>query len=510
MINPGGVVYLCNVPWDRNYNHISDGATPEALIAGASHAFTQYTYTRKDKILKLGVSADAIVGANYVIYKNVGFSSKYYYAFIQKVEFISENSCFVYLETDVYQTWKNNITFGDCFVEREHVLTDTIGDNTIPENLELGEYIKNSQADWTALDNLATIVVITKTAAGARIHGRVYNGIFSALAFVPFFGTGYVDDLVDFLETYDSAAIDAAVVAIFTYPSALLPAGSTSGTTLTGDTFLSTYITKTVTINKTTIDGYTPKNNKLFCWPYNFLHITNLQGQSLDLKLEMFDAGYPSSTLSFHAKGCLMPGARVITSPSNYKVHESWNYEEAITLANYPLCAWTSDVWKNWIGQNALGVATGFAGSGLAIAAAGATGQAMGVAGGIIGIANQLSTVYQAWIAPPSVHGNINNASVNVAVDAQHFVFNQMQIRAEYAAIIDDYFSMFGYKVCRVKAPQMTGRAYWNYIKTVDCIIMGGIPVEDKAKLESIFNKGVTVWHEYGNIGDYSLTNSIS
>ena len=40
--------------------------------------------------------------------------------------------------------------------------------------------------------------------------------------------------------------------------------------------------------NYTNIDGYVPKNKKLFTQPYNFLYVTNLCGSTLELGYEYF------------------------------------------------------------------------------------------------------------------------------------------------------------------------------------------------------------------------------
>ena len=88
------------------------------------------------------------------------------------------------------------------------------------------------------------------------------------------------------------------------------------------------------------------------------------------------------------------------------------------------------------------------------------------------------------------------------------FSFYKMSIKKEYAKIIDDFFSMFGYKVNEVKIPNVTGRQNWNYVKTIDANILGDIPQEDMQKLKDIFNSGVTFWHNPNTFLDYSQSNN--
>ena len=89
------------------------------------------------------------------------------------------------------------------------------------------------------------------------------------------------------------------------------------------------------------------------------------------------------------------------------------------------------------------------------------------------------------------------------------FYFLGMSIKEEYARIIDDYFSMFGYKVDTVKVPNITGRAEWNFIKTVDCNADGNIPQEDLETIKKACNTGITFWHNPDHMYNYSLSNTI-
>ena len=88
------------------------------------------------------------------------------------------------------------------------------------------------------------------------------------------------------------------------------------------------------------------------------------------------------------------------------------------------------------------------------------------------------------------------------------FSFYKMSIKQEYAKIIDDFFSMYGYKVNEVKIPNILGRTNWNYVKTIDCNLLGDIPQEDMQKLKDIFNSGVTFWHNPNTFLDYSQSNN--
>ena len=86
----------------------------------------------------------------------------------------------------------------------------------------------------------------------------------------------------------------------------------------------------------------------------------------------------------------------------------------------------------------------------------------------------------------------------------------KMSIKEEYAKIIDNFFSMFGYKVNVVKVPNITGRTNWNYVKTIDCNFTGDIPQEDLNIIRSAFNNGITLWHNASTMYNYGNSNNIT
>ena len=84
-----------------------------------------------------------------------------------------------------------------------------------------------------------------------------------------------------------------------------------------------------------------------------------------------------------------------------------------------------------------------------------------------------------------------------------------MSVREEYAKIIDQYFSMYGYSINEVKLPNITGRSNWNYVKTIGANIEGDIPEGDINEIKSLFNNGITLWHNTSTYLDYSQNNAI-
>ena len=78
----------------------------------------------------------------------------------------------------------------------------------------------------------------------------------------------------------------------------------------------------------------------------------------------------------------------------------------------------------------------------------------------------------------------------------------------ENIKMIDDYFSMYGYKVNRLGTPHIHVRSKWDYLKTINGNLEGNIPEVDMKKLIMMINNGCTFWHDTSHFLDYSQTNS--
>jgi hypothetical protein len=112
-------------------------------------------------------------------------------------------------------------------------------------------------------------------------------------------------------------------------------------------------------------------------------------------------------------------------------------------------------------------------------------------------------------MTPDNIRGNIATGDVILSMKQYGFTYRKMSIKYEYARIIDEYFSMFGYKVNTCKIPQFTSRRNWNYIRTRGIAIEAQIPQADLQSIKDIFNNGVTMWHNPSTFMDYSQSNNI-
>lgn len=484
--------------------------------------FDNLTYVRKDEVLRIptdetgsGTTYEDLLQYNFCMYQNTHFDNKWFYAFITDVKWINPSLTEIKLETAYYQTWQFDLVFMDSFIEREHVNDDTIGLHTLPEGLETGEFIVNNiYNDNTFLTNLVYIVGSTcypnsASAENSQAGSGVYNGIYSGVKYFRYDDVSSIDII---LELYAQAGKSDSITGIFLAPSLLAPLKTGATYREVNDSTGAYYYLYSVNKNYT-LDGYTPKNNKLKCFPYNYLMATNNNGNAVTYRYELFKG----STCDFGVYGALTPGCSIFMNPVGYKRNSSTgsNYSEGLTAGKFPTCNFANDMYTNWLTQQSVnhsydliksGV-TGFTG-GLAIG-----GIAGGIAGGALGLAGtiwqQMREKENHQFIPPQVQGNINCGDVTTSLGINTFSYYQMSIRSEFASIIDSYFSMYGYLVNRVGTPHLHVRTYYDYIKTNGINIEGNVPEPDLNQIRSMFDNGIRFWHDTSKYLDFSVNNSI-
>ena len=265
----------------------------------------------------------------------------------------------------------------------------------------------------------------------------------------------------------------------------------------------------------TTIDSYTPKNNKVLCSPYSYLMVSNNAGTNVCYAWELF-----SDTPTFECLGAVSQGCDIKLFPKNYRFANTAtaNYDFAVSCNKFPMLSWNSDYYLNWVAVNGnyqevslelsgLEFGLGLVGSMLTGDFSGSGfGEAVGLGKNV---ANVLQQNREAKMTPDSAKGNLVGGDLTFALERTTFTLHKVTIRAEYAKMIDDYFTCYGYKVNSLKNPNITGRRYWNYVKTVGCNVTANAPQEDIEEIRGLFDRGITIWHDPTKFLDYTQNNTI-
>lgn len=479
-----------------------------------------FTYQRKDSVIRYPAHIDSILTYNYVMYQNDAYTNKWFYAFITGMEYVNDNMTYITIKTDVYQTWQFDMVWKRSFIEREHVNVDTVGGHTVPENIELGPYKVYSRT----LDNVNNkLSLVTLSTVGPSDYENytmnLYNNIPTPGVYCKW-SKSYYSELRKFINGLNKKGKISSIVSIFYCPEWLAP--TTDGTIYVDN---NTSISPTVSMGISRInnlDGYVPKNKKLLTYPYCYIGLSNGMGMYKTYKQEKWSLN-SDNQMQIDMRGVLVPSASIRCFPVDYNGESGRCDDESITLGKFPQIAWSNDLYTNWQTQNGVNIGgiqlsateSAIAGSILKIgvgAAMASTGNVMGagfIGSGISDIYGAVQQEYQHSIIPNAVEGSINSGDVSTIINANRLHIYKMGITSEYAKICDMYLSMYGYKMNRVDIPHITGRENWNYVKTIGANIEGNIPENDLNEIKSIFNNGVTLWHKASTYLDYSQDNPI-
>ena len=537
-ITPQGDIYLCKTPLENDYkNQLTfSNATSQFNYFNSKvfRSFDNYTYIKHDNIIKVGLNIDEIIGCNYLFYRNEGFSNKWYYCFITNMEYVNENCTSITFETDVWQTYQFDLTYKQCFVEREHVNDDTVGLHTVPENLETGDYIIDKKTKKAGYDTthicfiLATTMYpyITQTDGKWYLNGgyanpcNVYNSNLSGLEYWWYTNTANgIERLQHTIQAFNNSGQGEGIYMIFTCPDncfekvlenqnegfwGYVKQKQGSYNIAWGD------VNTDEIYKATTLNGYTPRNKKLLTWPFCYILMNNGNGGNAIYKYELFKNS--NNICYFTIDNAICPGASIFLTPAHYNLNDATFHDvmDGLPLGKFPMCSWNSDAYINWLTQNSANVKMSLLSSAFNIGANVMQQNPIGaVSSGIGAISNVLQIMNKRDTATPQAEGNTNSGDVIYSMSETTFTCYQMSIKEEYAQIIDKYFDMFGYKVNIVKLPNITGRTNWKYVKTIDCNIEGDIPQQHLQLLRQMFNNGVTLWHNASTMYDYSQSNNI-
>lgn len=367
----GQVRLFTGIPWDNKYEDTLYFASKSDQTA----YFTQLTpvhimtgATRfHDGVIKVDALEDNIRHCNYMMFQNMNFGSKWFYAFITGTEYVNNQLTYVYYEIDEIQTWLyDGCTLLQCMIDRQHSETDAIFGNLIPEDIGAPElfvetdHILNTSneemgfgeqdiscvvfasVDWDdveqepvtspiqVVNNLLTCATPVVEATNYIQDGQVNQGAWAV-------AEGVLDSII---EANKSDAIIGGVCV----PSYFCNYTQHSqGRSVYYE--LSNFLGS--------MDGYTPKNKKLLNSPYNVIRLQASDGQSVFLKPELVDS---PTYISFRCIPVITMNPEVTVIPLEYK-GQSVDYEDAITFNKFPQFAYAVDGYKAWVASGGLATA---------------------------------------------------------------------------------------------------------------------------------------------------------
>lgn len=498
---PNTAVYLCNVPLEMDQKNQLDFADTTAQHLYFSNnikkSYSSFTYQRKDNVLRVPECIDDLWDCNYVMYQNSNFGSKWFYCFIDHMEYVNPNCTALYLKTDVFQTWIFDATIMESFVERQHTATDFIGEYCEPEPLSVKAYpTTKTQLGVTGRAtqiHQCPIIYFSKQPTAITGVSRVgynsgamtmqYGKIYASINDTQFTADLNLLELAGEMNLIDDVGLSGDQTDITVTQQAAVDT----------ETFIN--------------PPFQPKNKKSLNYCYGKvigdnsfdltvqeLHKDNFDyysecwwGSSPVAYVDLRDV--PNTIISY--KG--FPAISVITS----------TYENSI---NHRI----SEIRNVMLGDSLLaggraGITAGLTNSDAGNAAV--LGTAKSMTDDIFNMASLQNAKKNASLEPDTMSGYAS-PSVNFLALLSGVYLIRYAPKTEQFRRIDDFFSKFGYAINKLIPVNYTHRPVWDYIKTLDIIIEGDVPQDDMQELKDIFNSGVTIWHDPAHFGDYSQNNA--
>lgn len=556
-ITPETNVRLIKCPLELDYKNQLTFATKQAQETYFKSLpyleIDDCSYQRKDNIIRYPAHIDSLLEYNYCMYQNENYENKYFYAFIINMQYQNDGTTLISIATDVYQTWQFDLTWKKSFVEREmiNVAADLPGANLIQEDLETGDYVENAS---TSVDGMNHVYVIAYSrdpvADGYTLGSQLYNGcIMNNIANGLWYCICSAGDLLGVLKQITNDAHDSSIITVFTVPALSvygLPNVSNESLNNIQSSFQS-WITglfnsdgRELSLNgvHSSLNGYTPRNQKLKTYPFTYLGFNPSNGTSKVFRYEDF-SGNPG----FSLRSEVSPSPSVLFLPKNYKGSSGVNVAECCSAGGYPTIAWHTDAFNSWLAQNQnminldiqernyndtiaatkkgidiVGDMANAASSGMKMDLGGAASSlAQEAKDGLdlvsIGVNNefyiqkQMAQIEAQKLLPnKGVIGSGNGTLLGYSL-FNNDIFKNYSIKYQFAERIDLYFDMYGYKTNMVKIPNTNNRPKWNYVKTIGANIIANIPQRDLDIIKKMFDSGITLWHDSATFLDYSQNN---
>ena len=536
------VTFYKGVKLSKDYQHVfyygSQSQQDGYFSSLQSMTYNSILYQNfTDNTLRIGKPIKDLDGYNYFTFINnsINFERKKFYCFIDSITSINNNTTEIRYTVDVFNTFAFDYATNRCYILRQHAANDNLYKHLEPENTIGGEYSVNQE--WLYYDddgkqlnmsNMGAILIVNEDYTNgysaspvrnydAGVSGeQVYAGAIIVAANSQSMGIS-VAGLPLALHTIIQQGHSESILGCYLCPDWIINAlGPTSSGTYEG-WVSKIYATRSLkfTPSSTVLNGYTPRNKKLYTYPYRYFCVYNNDGVGEVLKYELNNG----STINLNQYGVAVgkDGVSVITVPYQYNgfvqdwTHNiSWTYNEQLLLNRDNLAEW----WRS----NATAVAIGAMSSIFSAVAAGISAPtALQATAGSATIANNTATgiatqVARAESAPTTSFGNCNTTPSRSSSHLGVFCAD-MCYRKQDLEQIDAYFDRYGYAVNKIETPSQYNREIYTYIQTsgsnITSLGTNYLTNDFISQINAAFDRGITFWYAgasnaYSNIGNFT------
>jgi len=283
------IILAKGIKMDREYNNVLSFNTSQILnILNSNTHYVNSSNTfafiggNNTNVISCPFTYNECLISNYIAFQNTNYSNKWFFAFITNVIRKSNGMTQIEFEVDAWSTWFEDWQKKPCYIIREHVNNDTIGANTVPENLDVGDVIELGEIEDISLSEYFWVAVSTAwlpngASGGDQFSGvTLYNKQISGNKII-LFKVNNAQSIIDlglYIIRTNSDGHIADIQDIFIVPDAVINPSQLTQHTCTVSSYTFNYYTLPYSMDieefntnipkVTSYSDYTPKNRKMF------------------------------------------------------------------------------------------------------------------------------------------------------------------------------------------------------------------------------------------------------
>lgn len=507
MITPNSTIQFLNAPFSSSQNNVlkfsninAQNSYFEGLIYSSGLVKSGCAYQREGdgEFVRVGEKIDEMYKYNYCRFQNPSYGSKWFYAFISKVEYVNSSSCRVYLEMDVFQTYQFDYVLKKSFIDRQTFNSDyynTLADTPSTGDLKtVFQYEKPLSGHYFVLFNADP--TIEDTSDSGSSFPKINN--FTVPCYMAFFDNQ--DDMSELILSVSNKGRADRIQACYFAPVKFGTVGFERQLIPKGDLHLSYDFIDTlhdVPLEllyddfSFTID-YNESYKKELAYPYAKLEIVDrITGKYIELDISKFsNPKQPSFRIIYNFTG----NVEYKVIPLNYN-GQAYSVENAFVVhpnTDLPIFSNTYGKYlKDNTGTNLINGVMSVAGAVGSIA----TGNVAGAVGSFGNIAGIINADNVARKQPNQVSG-LNGDGMEYVNFSPSIYFRLKVMDSNHMDIARNFWKCYGYPVRKITDVNMTTSPDFVFVKTEGVNIESNIiPSIYLSKLENIFNNGVTIWN---------------
>lgn len=500
------VNFYKNINLSRDYSNVCDRITIANLapyLVFTNNELSVIRHNQRSGSFKIQRTIQELSYINYIaLFNNAGDRSPIF-AFVSDINYITDSVTEVSFDVDLFSSYCQSLDYQDCFITRMTVNDDTKYKWLQDENLAAGDYVVNSTMEDYTVDWNYGINAVTD-ATGTPVNGKLYDKVFSAGRF-----SGYPSyaAIIEDLQLYTSNDRINNVCDVVQYPREC-------GDTVNGNEIHRAVDVKYINMPNS-LNGYTPKNNKLFNYPYVRCLIVSSDGDSLELKPELTTD--VNGRIQYRKDVMVVPIQQIVVTVGQYSGYTASNNKlDRLFITGFPQVTWSSDNYRAWLARNkpsrdfqnlvvAGKLAYGVASNDYAPALL-ETGKML---------ANRYVENQTAKVTNDQTIHKGSNLGIDVATDTFGVISYVQTIKQKEAELIDNFFNAYGYAINKV-AYFSPSRARFDYVETKGELFRReaeglGIPNVAVETMNAAANRGLRIWHSISELNrrDLVSTNSI-